>query len=242
MSTDTAKRRAGRQKGRRASSTDILQISGYLDQGPGRRDHLIEYLHRVQDDIGYLPARLLVALAHELSLAPAEIYEVATFYHHFDLVKENDTPPPPLTVRICESVSCAMAGANALPEPLQRALGDGVRVQKVPCVGRCEAAPVAVVGRCPVERATVETIRTAVDRGACHDACPETAVDLETYRSQGGYRTLQKLLAAGSAATDETVIQVLDDARPWRLGFSGRAQVAHRARLSGTPPDGRQYR
>ena len=221
MSTDTAKRRAGRQKGRRASPTDILQISGYLDQGPGRRDRLIEYLHRVQDDIGYLPARLLVALAHELSLAPAEIYEVATFYHHFDVVKENDTPPPPLTVRICESVSCAMAGANALPEPLQRALGDGVRVQKVPCVGRCEAAPVAVVGRCPVERATVETIRTAVDRGACHDACPETAVDLETYRSQGGYRTLQKLLAARSAATDEAVIQALDDARLRGLGGSG---------------------
>ena len=221
MSTDIAQRRAGRQKGRRADPTDILQISGYLDQGRGRRDRLIEYLHRVQDDIGYLPARLLVALAHELSLAPAEIYEVATFYHHFDVVKENDTPPPPLTVRICESVSCAMAGANALPEPLQRALGDGVRVQKVPCVGRCEAAPVAVVGRCPVERATVETIRTAVDRGACHDACPETAVDLETYRSQGGYRTLQKLLAARSAATDEAVIQALDDARLRGLGGSG---------------------
>ncbi len=221
MSTDTAKRRAGRQKGRQASPADIIQIGRYLDQGRGRRDRLIEYLHRVQDDIGHLPAHLLVALAHELSLAPAEVYEVATFYHHFDVVKENDAPPPPLTVRICESVSCAMAGANALLEPLQQALGDAIRVQKVPCVGRCEAAPVAVVGRLPVERATIETIRTAVDRGTYDDGCPETAVDLKTYCSQGGYRALQKLVTADTPAGDEAVIQALEDARLRGLGGAG---------------------
>lgn len=93
MSPETVKRRAARQKGRRASPADILRVRQYLDEGRGRRDRLIEYLHRIQDDLGHLPAALLVALAHELRLAPAEVYEVATFYHHFDVVKADDVSP-----------------------------------------------------------------------------------------------------------------------------------------------------
>ncbi len=107
---------------------------------PKRPDLLIEYLHRIQDTYGHLPAPHLVALAHELRLAPTEIYEVATFYHHFDVVTQGD-PPPSLTIRVCESVTCEMFGANALFESLSQAAGDGVRVQRVPCVGRCHAAP-----------------------------------------------------------------------------------------------------
>ncbi len=124
----------GRPRGRHVEPKALAEVRGLIASMPKRPDLLIEYLHRIQDTYGYLSAAHLVALAHELRLAPTEIYEVATFYHHFDVVKQGD-PPPALTIRVCESVTCEMFGANALVESLSQAGGDGVRVQRVPCVG-----------------------------------------------------------------------------------------------------------
>ena len=99
-----------------------------------------------------------------------EVYEVATFYHHFDVIEDGETPPPPITVRVCETLSCAMAGADALRAALAGLDPRKVRVLGAPCIGRCEHAPAAVVGRNPVDRATVETVSKALDAartGAC---------------------------------------------------------------------------
>ena len=123
---------------------------------PRRRDLLIEHLHKIQDRYGHISAASRgCARARDEASLPTEVYEVATFYHHFDVVKEGEAPPPPLTVRVCDSLSCELAGAHGLMADLKRALGAGVRVIPAPCVGRCEQAPVAVVGQNPVAQATV---------------------------------------------------------------------------------------
>ncbi|MCW8976123.1 MAG: NAD(P)H-dependent oxidoreductase subunit E, partial [Sedimenticola sp.] len=138
------------RKGRQATESDLKAVSDYLKDETPQRDRLIEYLHRIQDDRGYLDSSILTALAELLKLSSGEVYEVASFYHHFDIVKDDDTPPPALTVRVCDSISCNMAGAEKLINELQAGLGDRVRLQRVPCVGRCETAPVAVVGTKPI--------------------------------------------------------------------------------------------
>ena len=185
-----------------------------------RRDRLIEYLHRIQDDLGHLPAALLVALAHELRLSPAEVYEVASFYHHFDIVREGETAPPALTVRVCDSVSCGLAGAEGLIAGLEEAFGDTVRIQRVPCVGRCDSAPVGVVGTRPIARATLSGIAEAVASDRYEDSIPAQAQDLSAYRTEGGYRQLQHLIEQGDNAA-ETAMQTLEDARLRGLGGAG---------------------
>jgi formate dehydrogenase len=108
-----------------------------LGDDPRRADLLIEYLHRIQDSYGHISAAHVVALAAEMKLAMTEVYEVATFYHHFDVIKEGDAVPPAITVRVCDSLSCELAGANDLLSRLPAVLGPGVRVIPAPCVGRC---------------------------------------------------------------------------------------------------------
>ena len=139
-----------------------------LGDAPRRRDLLIEYLHRIQDRYGCLSAAHLVALAAEMKMAMAEVYEVATFYHHFDVVKEGETAPPAITVRVCDSIACELAGSHELLQALPALLGDGVRVLHAPCVGRCETAPVAVVGQNPVPHATAEKVGVARAGGRGH--------------------------------------------------------------------------
>ena len=151
-----SKRQRGKVKGRVVDINALLEVQSLLGDSSRSRDLLIEHLHKIQDKFGHLCAAHLVALASEMKLAPAEVYEVASFYHHFDVVKENDIAPPALTVRVCESVSCEMAGANELIDALESSLGDGVRVQRVPCVGRCDKAPVAVVGQNTIDNAQTE--------------------------------------------------------------------------------------
>src|SRR5580693_6551865 len=131
-----AARKRAAPKGRRVdpeAREDVLALLGDL---PRRRDLLIEHLHRIQDRFGCLSARHLVALAAEMKLAMTEVYEVATFYHHFDVVKEGDTPPPPITVRVCDSIACDIAGSRQLLAALPALLGGDVRVLPAPCVGR----------------------------------------------------------------------------------------------------------
>src|SRR5688572_1758756 len=152
----------GKPKGRAVDPKAREDVLALLGSEPRRRDLLIEHLHRIQDRFGCLSARHLVALAAEMKLAMAEVYEVATFYHHFDVVKEGDTPPPAITVRVCDSIACDLAGSRALLASLPALLGTDVRVLHAPCVGRCETAPVAVVGQNPVPHANAETVTSLV--------------------------------------------------------------------------------
>src|ERR1700680_4787784 len=152
----------GHPKGRPVDPQALIEIRALLGGSPRQRDLLIEFLHRIQDRYGHISAAHILALAEELKLARTEVYEVATFYHHFDVVKEGETPPPALTVRVCETLSCAMAGSGELLRGLQQRLGSRVRVVPAPCIGRCDGAPAVTVGRHAIDRATVEAIEAAV--------------------------------------------------------------------------------
>src|SRR6202521_3208810 len=153
-------------KGRAVDAKALHEVQALLGDSPRRRDMLIEFLHRIQDTFGHITAAHIVALSQKMKLAMTEVYEVATFYHHFDVVKEGETAPPALTVRVCETLSCAMAGSGEVLRSLQRRLGPAVRVIPAPCIGRCDGAPAANLGRHHFDRATVETIEAAVKAGA----------------------------------------------------------------------------
>ena len=208
----------GKVRGRLVDAKVLAEVRELLGDLPRQRDLLIEALHKVQDANGHLSAKHLVALADEYRLAHTEVYEVATFYHHFDVVKEGETPPPPLTVRVCDSVSCAMAGADGLIDALQQSLGDGIRVQPVPCVGRCQHAPVAVVGQNPVDEASPEAVQQTVDAGATTPPQPANQTKSQ-YRASGGYRCYQECLAG--ERTPESVIEELKQAGLRGMGGAG---------------------
>src|SRR5690348_1105883 len=140
-------------KGRHVDPQAREEVAALLGDSPRRRDLLIEHLHKIQDRFGCLSAAHLVALAAEMKLAMTEVYEVATFYHHFDVVKEGDTAPPAITVRVCDSLTCELAGAQELLQRLPSLLGKGVRVVPAPCIGRYKQAPAATVGQHPVPSA-----------------------------------------------------------------------------------------
>jgi formate dehydrogenase len=207
-----------RPKGRPVDPEALGEIRALLADSPRRRDLLIEYLHRIQDRYGHLSAARLAALAAELKMAQAEVYEVATFYHHFDVVAEGEAPPPALTVRVCDSLSCEMAGAKDLLARLPGVLGRDVRVIPAPCVGRCEAAPVAVVHQNPVGHATLDKVRAAVAGKATR--CPEPEYShFAAYRKAGGYRLAADCLAGRH--TREAVTTIMDDAGLRGLGGAG---------------------
>ncbi|MFA9418912.1 MAG: NAD(P)H-dependent oxidoreductase subunit E [Gammaproteobacteria bacterium] len=213
------KRRRGKTKGRIVDINALLQVQGLLGNESRAKDLLIEHLHKIQDKFGHLSAPHLVALASEMKLAPAEVYEVASFYHHFDVVKENDKAPPALTVRVCESVSCEMAGSEELISALESSLGDDVRVQRVPCVGRCDMAPVAVVGQNTIDHAQGETVKAAVDAGEITQPMPHDNIDYAAYKADGGYQLYDKLLGAKISADE--IIEVLNGTALRGLGGAG---------------------
>ncbi len=194
MEAVRSKKRRGSPKGRQVDASALSRVRGLLGDTPRRRDLLIEFLHRIQDKFGHLSAAHLAALASEMQMPMAEVFEVATFYHHFDVVREGAAVPPALTVRVCESLSCEMAGSKALLEKLPGILGREVCVKSAPCVGRCAAAPVVVVHQNPVEHATVEKVAMAERSGQTECKIAEY-IDCRTYRKQGGYRLLQRCLA-----------------------------------------------
>src|SRR5262245_716786 len=165
-------------KGRQVDPRAFDEVRALLGDRERRRDLLIEHLHLIQDRYGYLSAAHLAALALEMKLALTEVYEVATFYAHFDVVKEDETPPPAVTVRVCESLSCAMAGAERLLEELPKRFGGDVRVVRAPCMGACDRAPVCAVGHVEVMGATPESVAAAVAQGA-HAHAYSTANDCE---------------------------------------------------------------
>jgi formate dehydrogenase beta subunit len=164
------KAKRGLPKGRPVDAKALDEVRALLGDEPRRRDLLIEHLHKIQDRFGHVSAVHIVALASEMNLAMTEVYEVATFYHHFDVIKEGETVPPAITVRVCDSVACEIAGAKELLSKLPAILGRDVRVIPAPCIGRCESAPAAVVHQNPVFNATVEKISALVKQKATkHD-------------------------------------------------------------------------
>ena len=208
-----------RPKGRSVAPQALREVQVLLADTPRRRDLLIEHLHKIQDHYGHLSAAHLVALAHEMQLAPVEVYEVASFYHHFDVVKEGETPPPTITVRVCDSVSCELAGAEQLIPALEQGIGTTVRVQRVPCVGRCETAPVAVVGQNPIGTASVERVRQAVEHNDTQARLPAGTIDYQSYRADSGYQLLRECIN-GTREID-SVVQALEDSGLRGLGGAG---------------------
>ena len=216
-------RSAGRKvrskpKGRSVDPEALTQVQALLGEDPRRSDLLIEYLHRIQDRYGCISSAHIVALAAEMRLAMTEVYEVATFYHHFDVVKDSESRPPALTVRVCDSLACEMAGAGELLARLSASSGQQVRVVRAPCVGRCEAAPVVVVGRNPVERASADAVTAAVQRKQTSAAVSEY-IPLDRYRADGGYRLLRECL--DGTRDVESVLRAMEGSGLRGLGGAG---------------------
>jgi NADH:ubiquinone oxidoreductase subunit F (NADH-binding)/NADH:ubiquinone oxidoreductase subunit E len=214
-------RRISHLKGRQASAEAMAWVQQHIGEGPYRRDLLIEYLHRLNDAAGCLREAHLVALAKCLQLSMVEVFEVASFYHHFEVVAD-DAAVPHVTVRVCDSMSCEMGGARALLDKLPAMLGDKVLVVPVPCVGRCEQAPVAVVHHNPVTYATPERVVQAVKAkhfAASDSAQTPTYVDFERYRAEGGYTLVQQIAKRQRDA--ETVLQTLEQSGLRGLGGAG---------------------
>ncbi len=205
-------------RGRRVDPAALADVLALLGDAPRTSDLLIEHLHKLQDRFGHLSAAHLAALAAEMKLAQTEVFEVATFYHHFDVVKEGDAVPPAVTVRVCDGLSCEMAGARELLAKLPALLGANVRVLAAPCIGRCEQAPAAVVGQNPVPRAGVETVVAAVQANATRDV-PSGFIDLDAYRANGGYALLRQCIADELAVDD--VIKALEASGLRGLGGAG---------------------
>src|SRR5438309_156368 len=175
-------------KGRQVDPAALDEVLALLGDRERRHDLLIEHLHLLQDHFGCLHARHLVALAEEMRLALAEVYEVASFYAHFDIVMDDEAAPP-ITVRVCDSLSCALFGGETLLTELRDRLGDGVRVVRAPCMGGCDKAPVVAIGHALHEHATADNIAAAVAAGETHPPIPPYP-GLEEYRAGGGYALL----------------------------------------------------
>jgi formate dehydrogenase len=205
-------------KGRPVDPVAREEIARVLEGAPREREQLIENLHRVQDRFGCISAAHLNALAEAMKLAQAEVYEVATFYHHFDVVKEGESAPAAVTVRVCETLSCQMAGAQQLLERLPALLGPGVRVIPAPCIGRCAEAPAVCVGKHAFGHATAEGVEKCVKKGETGAIGPKPHTYAE-YRLQGGYKTWLQCLQGERDV--ESVIKTMEDAGLRGLGGAG---------------------
>ena len=205
-------------KGRAVDPVARAEIAALLEGAPLAPEYLIENLHRIQDRFGHIGAAHLNALAEAMKLAQAEVYEVATFYHHFDVVKEGESAPPKVTVRVCETLSCRMAGAQELLDKLPKLLGPGVRVIPAPCIGRCGEAPAVCVGQNAFGHAKADEVARCVKEGrtkapAMH---PHTYAD---YVKQGGYKTWVECVKGQRDV--ESVIKAMEDAGLRGLGGAG---------------------
>jgi len=218
----TKRRKRQGPKGRPVIPQAFAEVQELIGPQPWRHDLLIEYLHRINDRYRQLGAPHMAALAKLLGLAQTEVYEVATFYHHFDVVKENPDGslpvPAALTVRVCDGLSCEMAGAKQLLEKLPALLGREVRVIPAPCVGRCEQAPVAVVHQKPVPVATLESVRTEVEARNLYDN-PSGFIDYQAYLAQGGYALLRDCMEHRRDL--ESVLKTMEDSGLRGLGGAG---------------------
>ncbi len=206
-------------RGRQLDDEALAEVRALLGNRPRRKDLLIEHLHLIQDAYGHLSAAHLRALGEEMRLPMAAVYEVATFYAHFDVVKEGETPPPPLTIRVCDSLSCELAGAQKLLAALEEGLDPAkVRVLRAPCMGRCDTAPTLEIGHGHIDHATPEKVVDAIAHGHTHAVIPDYQ-GLDAYRAAGGYETLASLRDGGR--TPEEVQQALLESGLRGLGGAG---------------------
>ena len=205
-------------KGRQVDPTAAHEIELLLGDRSCQRDLLIEYLHLIQDKYHQISAAHLAALADAMKLSFAEVFETATFYAHFDVVKEGQPDIPPLTIRVCDSLTCAMLGGEKLLQELQDSAGPGIRVVRAPCVGRCDAAPVAEVGHNFVDHANAENVLATAKSGDTHAQLPGY-IDYAAYVADGGYRLLRRLRSGELAKED--LLKALDDASLRGLGGAG---------------------
>lgn len=195
-------------KGRQFTEQALAEVRSLLGDRPRQQDMLIEYLHLIQDNYGHLSVPHLHALAEELRLSQTEVYEVATFYAHFDVVDEGATPPPALTIRVCDSLSCELAGAQSLMKALEKGLDPKeVRVLRAPCMGRCDTAPTLEIGHNHIDHATVEKVEAAIAADDTHEHIPDYQ-GFDAYCKEGGYNRLLELRDHGNwEEVQETVNQ-----------------------------------
>src|ERR1700739_2100602 len=212
------KRAKSTPKGRQVDPTAAHEIEVLLGDRPRRRDLLIEHLHLIQDKYHQISAAHLAPLAGAMKLSFGEVFETATFYAHFDVVKEGEPDIAPLTIRVCDSLTCAMLGAEKLLQELQDKAGPGIRVVRAPCVGRCDTAPAAAVGHHFVDHATVASVLAAAKAGETHAHLPDY-IDYDAYVAGGGY-TLLKRLRSGELPKED-LLKALDDASLRGLGGAG---------------------
>ena len=205
-------------KGRQVDPTAAHEIEILLGDRPRRRDLLIEHLHLIQDKYRQISAGHLAALADEMKLSFAEVFETATFYAHFDMVKEGEPDIAPLTIRVCDSLTCAMLGGEKLLRELGNGAGPGIRVVRAPCVGRCDTAPAAEVGHNFVDHANVANVLAAAKAGDTHAHLPKY-VDYDAYVAGGGYALLKRVRSG--ALPREDLLKALDDASLRGLGGAG---------------------
>ena len=205
-------------KGRRVDPQALRDIQQLLGDRSRQADLLIEHLHTIQDSFGHLSSAHLAALASEMKMAQTTVYEVATFYHHFDVVKEGGDAPAALTVRVCDGLSCEMAGAQELLKKLPAILGKDVRVIPAPCIGRCEQAPAAVVGQNPVPHATCDKVAATVSAAETKHL-PTGFIGRQAYEAEGGYALLKQCLTGGQDL--ESVIKTMEDSGLRGLGGAG---------------------
>ena len=216
--TPSRQRRREGGKGRRVDPQALAEVQQLLGSASRARDQLIEHLHKLQDRFGRLSAAHLAALAREMRLAQTEVFEVASFYHHFDIVKEGEAAPPRLTVRVCDGLACEMAGARDLLQRLPTLLGAEVRVLAAPCIGRCEQAPAVAVGQHPLAWADADAVAAAVRCGrTTHE--PAGFIDLQAYKDEGGYALLKTCIAGELEVNDVT--KALEDSGLRGLGGAG---------------------
>src|SRR6201994_1724388 len=212
------KRAKATPKGRQIDPTASAEVEALLGDRPRRRDLLIEHLHLIQDKYHQISAAHLAALADEMKLSFAEVFETATFYAHFDIVKEGEPNIPPLTIRVCDSLTCAMRVGEKLLADLQDKAGPGIRVVRAPCVGFCDSAPVAEVGHRYVLNATTSEVLATASRGETDPIIPGY-VDYDAYVKDGGYKLLGDLRAGKIGKED--ILKALDDASLRGLGGAG---------------------
>ena len=212
------KRAKSTPKGRQVDPQAAEEIALLLGDRPRRRDLLIEHLHLIQDTWKQISAAHLAALADEMKLSFAEVFETATFYAHFDIVKEGEGNIPPLTIRVCDSLTCAMLGGEKLLHELQTTAGPGIRVVRAPCVGRCDTAPAAEVGHHFVDHASVASVLAAAKDGDTRAHLPDY-IGYDAYVAGGGY-TLLKRLRSGELSKED-LLKALDDASLRGLGGAG---------------------
>ena len=205
-------------KGRLLKDDERAAVAQLLGERPRRHDMLIEYLHLIQDSEGCLPAGHLQALGEELRIPMAEVYEVASFYAHFDIVRDGEDRPAPVTVRVCDSLSCMMAGAEQVIAELENSAPKDVRVLCAPCMGRCDTAPVCEAGHKHLDHISAKDVLDAVKDGHLHPEIPSYK-DFSSYAGEGGYSVLKSCLSGDRSIED--VIEVLSDAGLRGLGGAG---------------------